>query len=441
LQFQNNTSLKHIVLFGAGKSSTFLIEYLVRQLPVYNWKLTILDAHRRAAQDKIGPSENATAIEWHAENADVRNAFVQSADIVISLLPPALHYQIALACLERNKNLLTASYVDKNLHKISDEIKEKGLLFLCEMGLDPGIDHMSAMQIMHKLQSEGCVITSFRSHCGGLVAPESDDNPWHHKISWNPKNIVLAGKAGAHYREGNREKVMAYEDLFNPERTVNIPGFGTLAWYPNRDSLAYIDTYKADSTENFVRTTLRHPQFCAGWKNIIQLNLTDETPQYSTNGMSLKTFFHQHLQKHGFSERVDQMDESNLSKQQLRYLGLDDDETIINEGMCSAADVLTFAVEKKLALKHHDKDLVVMLHEIEYEKNDQRHTLNSTLVLKGEDGIRTAMAKTVGLPLAIAAKLILLDKIKISGLHIPVIPEIYQPVMDELKDSGISFTE
>ena len=387
---------------------------------------------------------------------------------------------------------------------IRDKINEKKLLFLCEMGLDPGIDHMSAMQLIHTLQNDDAVITSFRSHCGGLVAPESDDNPWRHKISWNPRNIVLAGKTGAHYRENDYEKVLLYEELFNSSRLVNVPGAGDLSWYPNRDSLAYIDVYKVNSTHNFVRTTLRHPEFCFGWKNIIQLKLTDESPEYDTDGMSLRTFFQLHLNRHGFSEWIEtqltsrflqtkklleklqqllnaeeqvneeqmkelrefmmvddsgklqdvnleevktnaaatvagQMHEANLSMKQLFYLGMDDNKTIINQGRCSAADVLRFAIENKLALRPNDRDLVVMMHEIEYEKNNERHSINSTLILKGENGVRTAMAKTVGLPLAIAAKLILLGKINVTGLHIPVIPEIYEPVLNELKEYGIFF--
>lgn len=498
--------MKHIVIFGAGKSSTFLIEYLVGLLPIYHWKLTLLDADRHAAQVKIGNVENAIAVELHAENEEERNEYIRSADIVISLLPPALHYYIALACIEFNKNLLTASYVDKNMEGMRNRISEKNLLFLCEMGLDPGIDHMSAMQIIHRLQNENAVITSFRSHCGGMVAPENDDNPWRHKISWNPRNIVLAGKSGALYRENNYEKVLLYEELFNPGRLVNIAGLGELSWYPNRDSLAYIDIYKLNSVHNFVRTTLRYPEFCFGWKNIIQLKLTNETPEYDTDGMSLRTFFQLHLNRHGFSEWVEkqltarflqtkklleklqqllsaekevdeeqmkdlrdfmmvddngqlmdvnleevkttaaatvagQMHEANLSVKQLLYLGMDDNTTIINRGRCSAADVLKFAIENKLALKPHDKDMVVMLHEIEYKHNNRHHSINSTFVLKGENGARTAMAKTVGLPLAIAAKLILLGKITVTGLHIPVIPEIYEPVMNELKEFGISFEE
>jgi saccharopine dehydrogenase-like NADP-dependent oxidoreductase len=439
LQFQNNALLKHIVLFGAGKSSTFLIEYLVGQLPVYNWTLTVLDADRQAAQDKIGAAENAIAVEWTAENDELRNVYVQSADIVISLLPPSLHYQIAIACIKYCKHLLTASYVDKKLQEIRHEIKEKKLLFLCEMGLDPGIDHMSAMHIIHRLQKEDALITSFRSHCGGLVAPESNDNPWRHKLSWNTGNIVLAGKTGAHYRENNHVKVLSYGELFDSARLVSVPGLGKLAWYPNRDSLAYIDVYNLNSARNFVRTTLRYPEFCAGWNNIVRLKLTDEAPVYNTNGMSIKAFFLQHLRRYGFSPGIEKQD--NLLVKQLFYLGFDDDRTFINRGMCSAADVLRFAMENTLALKPHDNDMVVMLHEIEYEKDDHHHTLTSTLILNGKDGVRTAMAKTVGLPLAIAAKLILLGRINVWGLHIPVLPEIYEPVMEELKSFGIRFTD
>ena len=496
--------MKHIILFGAGKSSTYLIDYLLQQLPVYDWKFTVLDADKNAAEQKTRNVENAHAAELHVENTDETNEYVQSADIVISLLPPALHSHIALACLHYNKSLLTASYVDPAMEKLKDEIKQKGLLFLCELGLDPGIDHMSAMQLIHQLQNDGAAITSFRSHCGGLVAPESDDNPWRHKVSWNPKNIVLAGKSGAAFRENGFEKVLLYEELFNSTRMVSVPGLGPLAWYPNRDSLNYIDTYGLTDVHTFVRTTLRHPEFCFGWNNIIQLKFTDETPFYQTDGMSLKEFFQLHLNRHGFKQWIEkqltsrfiktkalleklqlllnaeetigeeqmkelrefmmvddqgelldvnleqvkssaaatvagQVHEANLSMKQLFFLGMDDRQTIINKGLCSASDVLRFCLEKKLALKAHDKDMVVMLHEIGYELNGVSKNVTSSLILKGDDGVRTAMAKTVGLPLAIACKLILTGKIKTTGLHIPVVPEIYEPVMEELKSFGISF--
>ena len=504
MQGQNIALLKHIILFGAGKSSTFLIEYLTRQLPIYQWKLTVLDADLHAAREKIGNVENAVAVELHAENAELRNEYIQSADIVISLLPPSLHYYIALACLEFRKTLLTASYVDQQLQDLRGQIEEKKLLFLCEMGLDPGIDHMSAMQLIQPLRDQGAVIHTFRSHCGGLVDPGSDNNPWRHKVSWNPRNIVLAGKSGAHYREQGYEKVLLYEELFDPARIVQIPTVGELAWYPNRNSLAYIDIYNLGNACNFVRTTLRYPEFCFGWRNIVQLKLTDETQQYHTNGMTLRTFFQHHLSKYGFREWIErqltsrfiqskklleklqqlltaealvdedqmkelkefmmvddngtlmdvnldevksnaaasvavQMREANLLIKQLFFLGLTDNRTVIDMGTCSAADVLRFILEKKLALAANDKDMVVMLHEIGYDLNEEPHTLSSSLVLKGENGVRTAMAKTVGLPLAIAARLILLGEINVTGLHIPIIPEIYEPVMAELHSYGIVF--
>jgi len=365
---------------------------------------------------------------------------------------------------------------------------------------------MSAMKIFDKIHADSGNVISFRSHCGGLVAPESDDNPWHYKISWNPRNILLAGKSGAHYRENGEEKRVKYEELFTAERVVEIPGIGFLCWYPNRDSLSYAPLYGLENAKTFVRTTLRHPDFMYGWKNVIDLKLTDENPQYETNGKALMDFFKEHMDRNGFSdwlqkklsERFDQtkdlleklmelvdaekeaeasggdvekdflvvgkngdlqnmdldkikndaaeivankMHEANLTLKQLFFLGMDDDETIINKGFCSAADVMQLALEKKLALQKNDKDMIVMLHEIGYEVNGQRSTINSSLVVIGENNLRTAMAKTVGLPLGIAAKLILNGTIGLTGLYIPTKKEIYEPVLKELEELGIKFNE
>ncbi|HTE07279.1 MAG TPA: saccharopine dehydrogenase C-terminal domain-containing protein, partial [Flavitalea sp.] len=216
--------VKNIVVFGAGKSSTYLIEYLSGILVSHNLNLILVDANEAAALEKLQNSPNTKGIGLDVKNDLERKAQIEIADLVISMLPPALHYLVALDCLEFGKNLLTASYTDSTLTRLAPQIKEKGLLFLCEMGLDPGIDHMSAMKLIHQLRSEGATITSFRSHCGGLVAPESDDNPWRYKVSWNPRNVVLAGKTGAVYREKGDLRVLNYEQLFDPLRRVNIPG-------------------------------------------------------------------------------------------------------------------------------------------------------------------------------------------------------------------------
>jgi len=302
---------------------------------------------------------------------------------------------------------------------------------------------MSAMKLVDEINADGGKITSFQSHCGGLVAPESDDNPWHYKISWNPRNIVLAGKAGAHYRENGEEKKVKYENLFDPSNRVMIPGIGNLSWYANRDSLSYTSLYGLEDAPTFVRTTLRHQDFMVGWKNVIDLNLTDETVQYDSSGRSLAELFKAHFDKNNLGnwETIPFKGENGLVKKQLSYLGMNDVNTPVNKGMCSAADILQFSLEKNLALRSDDRDMIVMLHELSYLNNNNRSSVRSTLVVKGEDNLHTAMAKTVGLPLGVATKLILGGEIGLRGLHIPTSSEIYEPVLKELEEYGICFNE
>jgi saccharopine dehydrogenase-like NADP-dependent oxidoreductase len=500
--------MKKILLFGAGKSATVLIDYLLEQALIENWLVEIVDADLKLAQSKTGASEMAVAVSFNINDGELRARHIQSADMVISLLPPGLHFLVAKDCVRFNKNLLTASYVDDDIRTLQTAIEDKKLLFLCEMGLDPGIDHMSAMRIIDNVRAKGGKVTSFQSHCGGLVAPESDDNPWHYKISWNPRNIIMAGKAGNHYREKGIEKNLSYKELFSAERIVDIPAIGILSWYPNRDSLSYISLYGLDDADTFIRTTLRHPDFMHGWKNIIDLKLTDEEPQYETDGKTMYEIFKEHLEKKGFGdwlsnelnesfteskrlmenlmklmyteqeaqsereilseslarsgstniseeEEIDteevkrsgatiaahKMHDANLTLQQLFFLGLFEKETAVNKGLCSPADILQFAVEKKLALQPGDKDMIVMLHEIGYTLNGQASTVNSSLMVKGEDNLRTAIAKTVGLPLGIAAKLILNGTIQLKGLQIPTVREIYEPVLKELEQFDVEFIE
>ncbi len=498
---------KHIVLFGAGKSSTVLIGYLRKISLINNWQVTVADNDLSAAVSKVGEHTHTKAMRVNIEDSQERTALVQKADVVISLMPPALHYLIAVDCLQFKKHLLTASYIDEHIKNLSEEIKNNGILFLCEMGLDPGIDHMSAMQLLHRIKQQNGVVTSFLSHCGGLVAPESDNNPWHYKISWNPRNIILAGKAGATFKQKDIQVHIPYEQLFISNPVVNVQSLEPLAYYPNRDSSTYAGLYNINNAHTFIRTTLRHPEFCSGWKNIVDLKLTDEEKVYETNDMTVADFFKLHFEKHGFAnwlndllssrlsyakemmekllllmeaeeeageddaeeEPGDQfmmvnekgsldlvdvedvkdkaaetvahtMHEANLSMKQLFFLGLDDEQKI-NKGLCSAADILQFILEKKLALEEYDKDMVVMMHEIEYELHGKKETVKSSLIVKGDNNTNTAMAKTVGLPLGIAAKLILEGKIPETGLHIPVISSIYGPVLEELKLYGIKFEE
>lgn len=468
--------MKNILLFGAGKSSSVLIEYLLQNAAANNWFITIADADIGVIKLKINNHALSSAIEIDINNEALRSRLVQNCDLVISMMPPALHILVAKDCLQYSKHLLTASYADENIQQLAGEVKNKGLIFLCEMGLDPGIDHISAMQLIDDIKNKGGKITSFKSHCGGLVAPESDDNPWHYKISWNPKNVVLAGKAGAAYKEKSIIIKEKYEDLFDEKRNIysGDETIGYLSYYPNRNSLPYIDLYNLQDAETFVRTTLRCKDFMLGWKNIIDLKLTDENIVYQSDDMSLASFFQTHFDNHELTEvlleKLAQKEalskialqalaadtalptENSLEKtkaahdinkvlQQLYFLGLDDDTTIINKGMISAADGLQFAMEKKLVLSPADKDLVVMQHEIMYEVNGEKKQVTSSLIVKGNDNIHTAMAKTVGLPLGISAKLILNGTITLTGVHLPIIKEIYIPVLEELKLNGVRFLE
>ena len=435
--------MKKILLFGAGKSATVLIDYLLSNARQCQWKLTVVDANLQLVKDKLKDSVCGQAASFDVMDTNSRHSFIQQSDIVISMLPPVLHREVAKDCLHFSKHLLTASYIDEDLRQMAPEIKEKNLLFLCEMGLDPGIDHMSAMKLVDEINADGGKITSFQSHCGGLVAPESDDNPWHYKISWNPRNIVLAGKAGAHYRENGEEKKVKYENLFDPSNRVMIPGIGNLSWYANRDSLSYTSLYGLEDAPTFVRTTLRHQDFMVGWKNVIDLNLTDETVQYDSSGRSLAELFKAHFDKNNLGdwETIPFKGENGLVKKQLSYLGMNDVNTPVNKGMCSAADILQFSLEKNLALRSDDRDMIVMLHELSYLNKNNRSSVRSTLVVKGEDNLHTAMAKTVGLPLGVATKLILGGEIGLRGLHIPTSSEIYEPVLKELEEYGICFNE
>ena len=437
--------MKTILLFGAGKSATCLIDYLGKCCDKNKWKLLVCDSNISLAQTKTKNFSSAEAISFDVSNDEKRHEFILKSDLVISMLPAALHFLVAKDCVAFSKNLLTASYIDEKIKSLKDEVDKKGILFLGEMGLDPGIDHMSAMKMIHEIKNEGGKITSFKSHCGGLISPESDDNPWHYKITWNPANVVLAGNSGAVYLDGGKKIEIPYSEIFDDENNfVDVPGLFPLAWYANRDSLSYMGTYQVQDANNFIRTTLRYPSFCRGWNKIIKLDLTNKNDQEEIK--NCKTFADWFNLKKGkfISQSVKNFNENDFFNsefsEQINYLGLNKDEKIPIE-ISSSALLLQYLLEKKLVMRPTDKDMIVMLHEIEYCVNGKNKKTRSCLIVKGEDQIHTAMAKTVGLPLGIAAKLILENKIKLTGLHIPVIPEIYEPVLKELELNGIKFNE
>lgn len=434
-----------ILLFGAGKSATCLIDYLGKCCDEKNWKLIVCDSNLSLAQSKTKNFSSGEAISFDVSDEKKRQEYISQSTLVISMLPPALHFLVAKDCVAFSKDLLTASYIDEQIKSLKEEVEKKGILFLGEMGLDPGIDHMSAMKMIDEIKNNRGKIISFKSDCGGLVSPESDDNPWHYKITWNPANVVMAGSSGAVYLEDRQKIEIPYSQIFDDKNNiVDIPTLFPLAWYANRDSLSYIKTYQVDDVESFIRTTLRYPSFCRGWNKIIKLDLTNKNDHEAIKECNtFKDWFDLKREKlfSKTQKKVDQMDFFNSEfSEQVDYLGLNKDEKIPFQ-ITNSASLLQYLLEKKLVMKPDDKDMIIMLHEIEFSIDGENKKTKSCLIVKGENQSYTAMAKTVGLPLAIAAKLILENKIQLTGLHIPVIREIYEPVLRELELNGIQFHE
>ncbi len=434
--------MSKILLFGAGKSATVLIDFLVEQCTQRGYGLEVVDAAVGLARQKLTDScirarVDTTSFQAASYSIDAeadRRASIQAADLVISLLPPHLHAVVAADCLALQRSLFTASYLDEAVRSTQKEMEAKGLLFLYEMGLDPGIDHMSLMALLDRIRRGGGRPFGIRSHCGGLVAPPSDDNPWHYKISWNPRNVVMAGKAGAQYLEDGAEQTRSYSQLFGEIKEVSIPGAGPLAYYPNRDSLHYLTLYGLSGMQTFLRTTLRHPDFMRGWSVLVKMGMTDDTRRIelapdTTLGDALDQCC-----------RLDEALTDDL-RNRLKWLGWSDQQTRVPFTTITPAQLLQFCMETKWVLRPADKDRIVMLHEIEYWQGEEKKQLNSWLIQDGEDAVRTAMAKTVGLPLGIAAIQYLDGTLRVSGLQIPTRPEIYQPVLETLKTYGIDFQE
>ncbi|KAG4080443.1 hypothetical protein HA402_013901 [Bradysia odoriphaga] len=437
--------MKNILLLGAGKSATSLIDYLLANAPRQKWHITVADHDLLLIKSKTGKSYYATPTALDIKDNAARQTLIRETDLVISLLPATLHILVAKDCLEAKKNLLTASYIDEEVRALQPEIEKAGLLFMYEMGLDPGIDHMSAMKLIHSIEKKGGQIFSFKSYCGGLISPDSNDNPWQYKVSWNARNIVLAGTSGATYKEKGKVKELTHEQLFDHTKTIQVPGLGKLAFYPNRDSLAYMGVYKLEELATFMRATLRFPDFCEGWNALIKLGLTDDQHKITTDNLTYTSWATRLISGDTGTPEENMarfLGVSTKSKviRQLKFLGLLQPE-VINLGEQTSAGILQFLMENKLKMEAADKDMIVMMHEIEFERRNMATRMHCYMIVQGEDNIHTAMAKTVGLPLGIMAKMMLQDKVPLTGLQIPVMPEIYNPVLKELEEYDIRFEE
>jgi len=439
--------MQKILLIGAGLSSSYLIKYLLANAKKENWQLTIADASLENAVARSGKNKLARTIEFDVNKIKQREKEISDCDIVISLLPPALHIMVAKDCLKFKKHLVTASYVSEEMKKLHIDVLKSDILFINEIGLDPGIDHLSAAKMIHDIKHKGGTITSFKSYTGGLVAPEFDDNPWNYKFTWNPRNVVLAGKATAAYKSNGMIKYTPAWRLFSETEEISVNGYGKFESYANRDSLSYIEPYGISDAKTVLRGTLRKKGFCTSWNNIVKLGLNDDSVKIHCNH---KLTYRQYL-----CSFINSANEINLESElchflnikpkskefkKLKWLGLLEN-TIIPSDDATPADIFLQILLEKWKLKQTDLDMIVMKHEISYKLNGKNFKAQSSLVVKGEDSTYTAMAKTVGLPMAMATKLILKNQIKARGVQIPITDEFYNPILKELEKYGVKFSE
>ena len=435
-----------ILLFGAGKSATYLIDYLADSCGDGSRKLLVADLDPALAAAKLKGRLHTEALGVNLEQEESRQQLIRQADVVISMLPAGLHPILAADCLKLGVHFFTASYESEALRAMRSEIEAKDLLFLNECGLDPGIDHMSALKIIHEAKAKGEVIRSFKSYCGGLLAPESEDNPWKYKFTWNPRNVVLAGQGTSKFLDHGEVKLVPYQQLFKRVETIHFPGLGDFDGYPNRDSLNYQGIYGLEQVDTLLRGTLRRAGFCKAWDVFVQLGMTDDTasvqlPPGSTYRQFLNTFLpwsDQLTVEEKLAEVIPDLDFPTFEK--LQWLGLFESIPLpITDG--TPAQLLQAILEVHWSLQPADRDLIVMQHQFEIQTQAGIKKVISSLVEEGQDGVYTAMAKTVGLPLAIAVDLFLKGEISLRGLQLPVVPELYLPILEALEKEGIRFEE
>lgn len=439
--------MKKILVIGAGLSSSYLIHYLIEQADKNQWTVTIADSNIELARSKTNNSPATSAIQLNANDQYELEQTIASHDLVISLLPPSMHITVAKTCIKHKRHLITASYVSNEMQQLHVEALKADVLLLNECGLDPGIDHLSAMRIIDEIKASGGTVDVFKSYCGGLISPEFDNNPWNYKFTWNPRNVVLAGQATAKYLENGELKFIPASRIFMQTEEVNINGYGEYESYANRDSLGYIKPYGIEQAHTVLRGTLRRKGFAAAWNLLVKLGLTDDTQiiedSHNMTYRQLVSAFTPGTSLAQLEQRV--CDFLNISPDdelfaKLKWLGLFDDTLITLKGATPAA-ILQVLLQHKWKLQQKELDMIVMQHVLETTVHGVKQQIISSLVVKGENETLTAMAKTVGLPMAIAAKLVLNNQVKMRGVQIPLTPELYFPILEELATYGITFSE
>jgi saccharopine dehydrogenase-like NADP-dependent oxidoreductase len=441
--------MRKILIIGAGRSASSLIKYLLDKSEAENLLLTIADLSEALANKKTGNHKNARAISFDVCNDEQRKKEIQQADIVISMLPAHLHVEVAKDCVFYKKNMITASYISEEMKSLDSQAKENQIVLMNEIGLDPGIDHMSAMKIMDEIKSKGGKIILFESFCGGLVAPESDTNLWNYKFTWNPRNVVLAGQGGAaKFIQEGTYKYIPYHKLFRRTEFLEVEEFGRFEAYANRDSLKYREIYGLEAIDTCYRGTIRRVGFSKAWDVFVQLGMTDDTYIIDdSEHMSNRDFVNLFLPYHPtdsveikFRHQL-KIDQDDVIWDKLLELDLFSKSVVTGLKNATPAQMLEKILSYKWTLQPEDKDMIVMYHKIGYEINGEQKQIDSTMVCLGDDQTYTAMAKTVGLPVAIATLKILNGEIQTTGVQLPTAKEVYLPILEELEQYGVVFKE
>ena len=443
--------MKNILIFGAGQSAPYLISYLLNEAQKNNWFVTVGDMDEKTAKAAVNGHPHGNGIEFDVNDMEKRHSLIQKSDVVVNFLTPTFQYLIALDCVRFGKHVITASYENPRVAELSNDAQSKGILILNEMGLDPGIDHMSAMQIITRIRENNGTISSFISYGSGIPAPEVKSNPLNYCITWNPSNVVTAGDAGAQYLEDGKIKLLPHHEVFRRTWDVEIENLGMFEAYPNRDSLLYQKIFNLKKVNTMIRGTLRYPGWSETWYQIVKLGLYLNTltlPEIAERSYRDFTEMFLPLNVSGPKLEARIANYLNISPtgsimKNLSWLGLFSNEKI-GKNFRTPMDLMTDLIKKKMPLPEGQRDMVILHHEIiaEYKDQNKKEKIVSTLVEYGDPKEKfTAIAKTVGAPAAIAAKLVLKGELKLTGCHIPTHPAIYTKVLEELATLGIKFNE
>jgi len=441
--------MRTILIIGAGKSTAYLVQYLLQKSEVEQLRIILADKNSAFAEKLINQHPNGQAIAFDVFDKQQREKEIKKADIVVSMLPARFHIEVAKDCLRLSKNMVTASYVSNEMQALHKDAEAKGLLFLNEMGVDPGIDHMSAMAVIDRIKASGGEMLLFESFTGGLVAPESDDNLWNYKFTWNPRNVVTAGQGGAaKFLQEGKFKYIPYHRLFRRTEFLEVDGYGRFEAYANRDSLKYQNIYGLDAIQTLYRGTIRRVGFGKAWQIFIMLGMTDDSYTIEdSEHMSYRDFVNSFL-PYSHSDSVElklrhqlKIYQDDIIWEKLEELDLFNHNKKVELKNATPAQILQKILMDSWTLNQEDKDMIVMYHKFGYKLNGKKYQIDATMVCKGDNQTYTAMAKTVGLPVAIGTLKLLNNEFNLKGVQIPIKKAIYKPILNELEDFDIIFKE